>query len=168
MERFAKQAKCVIYSFVLKIDVEGADFDTLTVFLETHKLLSPFSSTTLPIGQLQIELHAWDDYGKFDFFRDWWATLKAASTRPFWTELSLVYVNYNGGKPRLAEPEVRTLSSLWENVTDPPIAVLVYEYPRESFARLRGSRQSRRVLVEVGWPLALMLTTGWPYIYIYG
>ncbi|KAH9021536.1 methyltransferase domain-containing protein [Lactarius hengduanensis] len=66
---------------VLKIDVEGAEFDTLTAFLATHKPLSPFSSTTLPIGQLQIELHA-----------------------PFWTESNLVYVNYNaGGKPRLAE-----------------------------------------------------------------
>ncbi|KAH9171940.1 methyltransferase domain-containing protein [Lactarius sanguifluus] len=89
---------------VLKIDVEGAEFDTLTAFLATHKPPSPFSSTTLPIGQLQIELHAWDDYGKFDFFHDWWAALEAAGLRPFWTESNLVYVNYNtGGKPRLAE-----------------------------------------------------------------
>ncbi|KAH9069668.1 hypothetical protein EDB83DRAFT_2518028 [Lactarius deliciosus] len=44
--------------FVLKINVEGAEFDMLTTFLATHKPLSPFSSTTLPIGQLQIELHA--------------------------------------------------------------------------------------------------------------
>ncbi|KAH9083322.1 hypothetical protein EDB83DRAFT_2213220, partial [Lactarius deliciosus] len=42
---------------VLNIDVEGAEFDTLTSFL-AHKLLNPFLSTTLPIGQLQIELHA--------------------------------------------------------------------------------------------------------------
>ncbi|KAH9083462.1 hypothetical protein EDB83DRAFT_2511783 [Lactarius deliciosus] len=38
---------------VLKNDFEGAKFDTLTTFLATHKPLSPFSSTTLPIGQLQ-------------------------------------------------------------------------------------------------------------------
>ncbi|KAH9013010.1 hypothetical protein EDB84DRAFT_1534087 [Lactarius hengduanensis] len=95
---------CHTFIDVLKIDVEGAEFDTLTVFLETHKLLSPFSSTMLPIGQLQIELHVWDNYGKFDFFHDWWAALEAASLRPFWTESNLVYMNYNaGGKPRLAE-----------------------------------------------------------------
>ena len=47
---------------VLKIDIEGAEFDTLTSFLEAHKPTGPFSSTTLPIGQLQLELHAWDDY----------------------------------------------------------------------------------------------------------
>ncbi|KAH9054313.1 methyltransferase domain-containing protein [Lactarius vividus] len=89
---------------VLKIDVEGAEFDTLTTFLATHKPLSPFSSTILPIGQLQIELHAWDDYEKFDFFHDWWAALETAGLRPFWTEANMVYVNYNpDGKPRLAE-----------------------------------------------------------------
>jgi len=89
---------------VLKIDIEGAEFDTLTTFLEAHKPTGPFSSTTLPIGQLQLELHAWDDYGKFDFFHDWWTSLEEAGLRPFWTEANLVYVNYNaGGKPRLAE-----------------------------------------------------------------
>ncbi|KAH9083324.1 hypothetical protein EDB83DRAFT_2328480, partial [Lactarius deliciosus] len=82
---------------VLKIDVEGAEFDTLTVFLETYKLLSSFSSTTLPIGQLQIELRARDDYGNFDFFHDWWAALEAVGMRPFWTESNLVFVNYNAG-----------------------------------------------------------------------
>ena len=43
---------------VLKIDIEGAEFDTLTTFLAAHKSVSPFSSTTLRIGQLQLELHA--------------------------------------------------------------------------------------------------------------
>ncbi|KAH9028771.1 hypothetical protein EDB85DRAFT_2291130 [Lactarius pseudohatsudake] len=87
-----------------KNDFEGAEFDTLTAFLATHKPLSPFSSTTLPIGQLQIELHARDDYGNLNFFHDRWAALEATGLRPFWTESNLVYVNYNaGGKPRLAE-----------------------------------------------------------------
>ncbi|KAH9015613.1 hypothetical protein EDB84DRAFT_1525885 [Lactarius hengduanensis] len=76
---------CHTFIDMLKIDVEGAEFDTLTVFLETHKLLS-----------------LWDDYGKFDFFHDWWAALEAAGTRPFLTESNFVYVNYNRGKPRLA------------------------------------------------------------------
>ncbi len=89
---------------VLKIDIEGAEFDTLTKFLEVHKPASPFASTTLPFGQLQIELHAWDDYAKFDFFYGWWTALEDAGLRPFWTEANLVYVNYaEGAKPKLAE-----------------------------------------------------------------
>ncbi|KAH9025474.1 hypothetical protein EDB84DRAFT_1440387 [Lactarius hengduanensis] len=83
---------------VLNIDVEGAECDRLTAHsLAAHNPLSPFSSTTLPIGQLQIELHAWDNH-------DWWAALEAAGLTPFCTESNLVYVNYNaGGKLRLAE-----------------------------------------------------------------
>src|SRR5580698_7490043 len=83
--------------------IEGAEFDTLTTFLAAHKSVSPFSSTTLPIGQLQLELHAWDDYGKFDFFHGWWTPLEAAGLRPFWTEANMVYVDYNPGKPQLVE-----------------------------------------------------------------
>ena len=89
---------------VLKIDVEGAEFNALTTFLTGHKPLSTSSSTTLPIGQMQLELHAWDEYEKFAFFHDWWAALEGAGLRPFWTESNLVYVNYNPGKkPTLAE-----------------------------------------------------------------
>ena len=94
---------------VLKIDIEGAEFDTLTTFLGAHKPTGSSSTTTLPIGQLQLELHAWDDYGKFAFFHDWWVSLETAGLRPFWTEANLVYVNYNeGDKPRLAEVGTRT------------------------------------------------------------
>jgi hypothetical protein len=50
---------------VLKIDVEGAEFSTLTTFLDVNKPKSSFFATTLPIGQLQLELHAWDDYANF-------------------------------------------------------------------------------------------------------
>jgi hypothetical protein len=89
---------------VLKIDIEGAEFDTLKTFLLVHKPVSPFESTTLPIGQLQIELHAWDDYAKFEFFHGWWTALEDAGLRPFWTEANLVYVNYaDSAKPKLAE-----------------------------------------------------------------
>ncbi|KAI9437667.1 hypothetical protein H4582DRAFT_2099256 [Lactarius indigo] len=37
---------------VLKVNVVGTEFDMLVVFLAAHKLLSPFSSMTFPIGQL--------------------------------------------------------------------------------------------------------------------
>ncbi|KAI0301031.1 methyltransferase domain-containing protein [Multifurca ochricompacta] len=89
---------------VLKIDIEGAEFATMTAFLAAHKPRSHFSTTTLPIGQLQLELHAWDDYANFTYFHDWWTALEDAGLRPFWTEPNLVYVNYaNGAKPHLSE-----------------------------------------------------------------
>jgi len=89
---------------VLKIDIEGAEFSTLTTFLDVNRPKNTFTSmTTLPIGQLQLELHAWDDYANFGFFHDWWVALEDAGLRPFWTEPNLVYVNYDNGKARLAE-----------------------------------------------------------------
>jgi hypothetical protein len=89
---------------VLKIDIEGAEFDTLTAFLSANKPKDQSAVTKLPIGQLQLELHAWDDYANFAFFHDWWTALEAAGLRPFWTEPNLVYVNYaKGAKPNLAE-----------------------------------------------------------------
>ena len=131
---------------VLKIDIEGAEFDTLTTFLAAHKSASPFSSTTLPIGQLQLELHAWDDYGKFDFFHGWWTSLEAAGLRPFWTEANMVFVNYNPDKPpELVEVSTHSTCFASIKLTD-PTAVLVYQYPRESFACVRTSRRSSTVL----------------------
>jgi hypothetical protein len=89
---------------VLKIDIEGAEFDTLTTFLSANKPKDLSGATKLPIGQLQLELHAWDDYANFAFFHDWWTALEGAGLRPFWTEPNLVYVNYaKGAKPNLAE-----------------------------------------------------------------
>ncbi len=89
---------------VLKIDIEGTEFDTLTAFLAANKPKDMLSVTQLPIGQLQLELHAWDEYANFAFFHDWWTSLEAAGLRPFWTEPNLVYVNYNkGANPHLAE-----------------------------------------------------------------
>lgn len=89
---------------VLKIDIEGAEFDTLTAFLSANKQKDLSGTTKLPIGQLQLELHAWDDYANFAFFHDWWTALEGAGLRPFWTEPNLVYVNYaKGAKPNLAE-----------------------------------------------------------------
>jgi len=81
---------------ILKVDVEGWEFDTLTT------LINSFKGSALPFGQLQLEIHAWDR--KFETFLKWWQTLEDAGLRPFWTEPNLVYVNYaNEGKPHLAE-----------------------------------------------------------------
>jgi hypothetical protein len=38
---------------ILKIDIEGGEFDSLASFLNSH------ADGELPIGQLQLEIHAW-------------------------------------------------------------------------------------------------------------
>jgi hypothetical protein len=88
---------------VLKIDIEGSEFDSLASFLNSRP------DGELPIGQLQLEIHAWGGRERFDYFLKWWEALEAAGLRPFWTEPNLVYVNlYPGSKPGLTE--VRLLS----------------------------------------------------------
>ncbi|KAI0032696.1 methyltransferase domain-containing protein [Vararia minispora EC-137] len=83
---------------VLKIDVEGSEFDVLTSFLQTLK-----HGETLPFGQLQIEIHAWDGHGDFANFLPWWEALEAAGFRPFFWEPNLPYVNNLRRRPDLAE-----------------------------------------------------------------
>lgn len=83
---------------LLKIDIEGWEFETLTT------LLKPYvdSGEPLPFGQLSLEIHLWDK--SFEYFLGWWEMLEAAGLRPFWTEPNLVYLIYNKkGTPDLAE-----------------------------------------------------------------
>jgi hypothetical protein len=84
---------------ILKIDIEGGEFDALATFLAAHA-----EDAVFPVGQLQLEIHARDGHENFEYFARWWATLEAAGLRPFWTELNLVYVNIvRGVRPELAE-----------------------------------------------------------------
>ncbi|KAF4568481.1 putative methyltransferase-like protein 24 [Pleurotus pulmonarius] len=83
---------------ILKIDIEGWEFDTLTT------LIKPYvdAGLPLPFGQLQLEIHAWNK--KFPEFLKWWEMLEDAGLRPFMTEPNLVYQNYNRhGSADLAE-----------------------------------------------------------------
>ncbi|KAL1751972.1 methyltransferase domain-containing protein [Schizophyllum commune] len=83
---------------ILKIDIEGWEFDTLTALIDGYVS----SGRPLPFGQLQLEVHVWGK--KFDEFLGWWEKLEAAGLRPFWTEPNLVYQNYNKqGNSDLAE-----------------------------------------------------------------
>lgn len=99
----------------LKVDIEGAEFDSLDAFVDAfipspsyearHPHGPPTEAPTLPIGQLQLEIHAWGANGaSFKKFRKWWERLENAGLRPFWTEPNLVYVNLvRGARPDLAE-----------------------------------------------------------------
>ena len=66
---------------ILKIDIEGSEFDTIA------GLLSPYisSNQSLPFGQLQLEVHIWDK--SFADYLTWWETLEKSGLRPFWTEV---------------------------------------------------------------------------------
>ena len=68
---------------ILKIDIESWEFDTLTT------LVNPYiaSGEALPFGQLQLEIHVWDDRTFADILA-WWEKLEKAGLRPFWTEAS--------------------------------------------------------------------------------
>jgi hypothetical protein len=84
----------------LKIDIEGGEFDALTAFLDQRAR----DGLDLPIGRLQIEIHAREGHERFDYFARWWESLEAAGLRPFWTEPNMVYVNFvRGVRPELAE-----------------------------------------------------------------
>ena len=86
---------------ILKIDIVGGEFDALTAFLDQR---ARDGLELLPIGQLQIEIHAREGHERFDYFARWWESLKVAGLRPFWTELNMVYVNFmRGVRPELAE-----------------------------------------------------------------
>jgi methyltransferase FkbM-like protein len=83
---------------VLKIDIEGGEFDALTPFIATY------AEGVLPVGQLQLEIHAFHGRERFDYFIKWWTALEAVGLRPFWTEPNLVYVNIvRGAAAELAE-----------------------------------------------------------------
>jgi len=83
---------------ILKIDIEGGEFDALTSFITSH------TEGNLPVGQLQLEIHALHGHERFDYFINWWESLEAAGLRPFWTEPNLVYVNImRGVGPELTE-----------------------------------------------------------------
>jgi hypothetical protein len=100
---FFKRNKNLGHTFIdmLKIDIEGGEFDALTAFLDQR---ARDGLDLLPIGQLQIEIHAREGHERFDYFARWWESLEAAGLRPFWTEPNMVYVNFvRGVRPEPAE-----------------------------------------------------------------
>ncbi|KAH9069679.1 hypothetical protein EDB83DRAFT_384626 [Lactarius deliciosus] len=88
-------------SWISTIDIEGGEFDALTAFLGAR---AAAEGDVLPVGQLQLEIHAREGHENFEYFARWWAALEAAGLRPFWTEPNLVYINLvRGVRPELAE-----------------------------------------------------------------
>lgn len=90
---------------ILKIDVEASEFDALTSFVNAH------THGDLPIGQLQLEVHAENDRANFEWFRGWWESLEAAGLRPFSLEPNLIHVTNPGcRKPFVVEVRLLVVS----------------------------------------------------------
>ncbi|QRV75553.1 methyltransferase domain protein [Ceratobasidium sp. AG-Ba] len=81
---------------ILKIDIEGSEFEALKSMTSYYKDIGP-----LPFGQLQIEIHA--NKATFLQFLSWWEDLEEAGLRPFWTEPNLLYSNWFRGAPAYTE-----------------------------------------------------------------
>lgn len=71
--------------------------------------------STLPIGQVMIELHLMDDKNvSFRRFYDWWERLESFGMRPTWLEVNLIAVTLGGGKT-----DPRCVEYVWVNARDP-------------------------------------------------
>ncbi|KDQ55720.1 hypothetical protein JAAARDRAFT_159072 [Jaapia argillacea MUCL 33604] len=106
---------------ILKVDIEGAEFESLNSFIRHFTSATPDNGqVVLPIGQLQLEIHARDaTYAQFNNFLKWWEELERAGLRPFWTEPNLVYVNLiRGVAPDLVEYSFMNIRGHHELVAD--------------------------------------------------
>jgi hypothetical protein len=113
---------------ILKIDVEGAEFDAFDALIGAYPSASstPWftdvdgtggrAGTGLPFGQLQLEIHFRDD--NFLSFLQWWEKLEKAGLRPVWTEPNLVFVNWGSRKAQLAEYSFINIRGSHELVSD--------------------------------------------------
>lgn len=102
---------------ILKIDIEGNEFDSLSTFIDS------FHGEPLPFGQLQLEVHVFpgSTWNNFPKFLGWWEKLEAAGLRPFFSEPNLVYVNLvRGVRPDLIEYSFINIRGNHELVSNRP------------------------------------------------
>lgn len=78
---------------ILKIDLEGWEFDALTAFLIPSSEFSSERPRIPPVSQMLLELHVWNR--EFPELLRWWNTLERAGFRAVTREPNLVYQNYN-------------------------------------------------------------------------
>ncbi|KAF2704292.1 hypothetical protein K504DRAFT_417100 [Pleomassaria siparia CBS 279.74] len=100
------------YIDILKIDIEGAEYDALDAFMDSCEQAK---LKALPVGQVMIELHLSND-AKTNFarFRSWWERLEKLGMRPAWMEVNLMAVTLGKGKT-----DPRCVEYVWVNGKDP-------------------------------------------------
>jgi hypothetical protein len=112
------------YIDILKIDVEGSEFDALDTLMDAFdNIKSASGKNVIPIGQVMIEIHVGDGVdlkstvagGGVDFqrFRKWWERLEKMGMRPAWIEINLFAVTLAHGK---SDP--RCTEYVWVNARD--------------------------------------------------
>jgi hypothetical protein len=106
------------YIDILKIDIEGSEYDALDTFMDAFDgIQSASGHSVLPIGQVMIELHLGNgditDTVDFERFRKWWERLERMGMRPAWIEINLFAVTLGKQKsnPRCTE-------YVWVNAKD--------------------------------------------------
>ncbi|SPO06822.1 uncharacterized protein DNG_09516 [Cephalotrichum gorgonifer] len=76
------------YVDIIKMDIEGAEFDALTSFVEHTIKEAGDKQPVLPFGQLLLEVHFWTDKEqlhiprKLETWMKWWSSLEELGLRP--------------------------------------------------------------------------------------
>ncbi|KAI9430441.1 methyltransferase domain-containing protein [Lactarius indigo] len=78
---------------ILKIDLEGWEFDALNSFLLPNSDFTSQKPRVPPVSQMLLELHLWGR--DFSDLLGWWTVLERAGLRAVAREPNLVYQNYN-------------------------------------------------------------------------
>ncbi|GAM91203.1 hypothetical protein ANO11243_092500 [Dothideomycetidae sp. 11243] len=72
---------------ILKVDIEGAEFDALASFVEHYKS----RGLQVPCSQILVEIHlSAKKHPTIEPVLEWWEMLEAAGFRPVWTEPNLL------------------------------------------------------------------------------
>ncbi|KAI9681227.1 MAG: hypothetical protein M1817_002509 [Caeruleum heppii] len=99
------------YIDILKVDVEGSEYAAFDRFMDD------FENKPLPIGQLMIELHLFDDENvNFERFYRWWERLESFGMRPTWLEVNLIQTILVSSAP---SRDPRCTEYVWVNTMDP-------------------------------------------------
>lgn len=99
------------YIDILKIDIEGAEYEALDSFME---FCERENGGVMPVGQVMIELHLVDDRNVgFERFMKWWERAEALGMRPVLLEVNLLAVTLGESKT-----DPRCVEYVWVNARD--------------------------------------------------
>lgn len=94
---------------LMKIDIEGAEFDALSSLIESVRVeQGRYGNASLPVGQILVEIHFMKEPDGFSIPQDlsswlkWWASLEAMGMRPVNNEDNWIGDAVHG-KPRFME-----------------------------------------------------------------
>ncbi|KAF9431115.1 hypothetical protein BGZ94_008890 [Podila epigama] len=80
---------------ILKVDIEGSEYDTFASIMDDF-------GDVLPFSQLQIEFHVHESHVSFPNFLNFWERLEKKGVYPWWTEINLNPV-YSGQRAWASE-----------------------------------------------------------------